>query len=170
MMALQLALTKANPRRLYSPKISMILDLGSFSMGKATCKLRKGRHCCSTPTPISLDHKWGADPTQFLTLPIIGVVLSVLGHKGCRTCCHARFYQNSVDVMDKSKAAGLPRSRLGTRASAGQDCELDPCCPTAHLQRWTQASTLAEVKKKKPPGAYYGAKPYPFHACLQLRV
>ena len=50
----------------------MVLDLGWFKPGgKATSELRKGRHCFSSPTPISLDHKWHAHPTQFLTLPVI---------------------------------------------------------------------------------------------------
>eukprot|EP00731_Ephydatia_muelleri_P006615 Em0003g863a len=37
------------------------------------------------------------------------------------TLASSRTLDCSVDVTDKSKAAGLPRSQLGTRTSAGRD-------------------------------------------------
>ena len=72
--------------------------------------------------------------------------------------------QCRVDVTDKSKAAGLPRSQLGTRTFARRVCELVYPALQPISRCWPRQALWQKSKKTSRPGAYYGVKPHPLHA------
>ena len=121
-MALQLALPKTNPRWLYSPK--MVLDLGSFSLVE-----RRPASLEKHPKPItSTTSGMQTQPnsSHFLSLVLCFLFSATKAAEPAIMLASSKTLVCSVDVTDKSKAAGLPRSQLGTRTSAGRDWELDP--------------------------------------------
>ncbi|KAL5510158.1 hypothetical protein EMCRGX_G005652 [Ephydatia muelleri] len=89
-IALQFALINVNPRRLY--RLKMVLDFGSLFLTERR--------------PASFDNAAPNTPNRAAEPAV--------------TLASSRALDCSVDVTDKSKAAGLPRSQLGTRTSAGR--------------------------------------------------